>query len=81
MALLLPRFPDKAETIRVLASANEEFREICEHYALARIALKRFKRRSSEHQKPEVADYKIVVAELEREILDYIAFAPSPNKQ
>lgn len=81
MALLLPRFPDKSETIRALVSANEDFREICEHYALARIALKRFKRRSAEHQKPEVADYKIVVAELEQEILDYIAFAPSPNKQ
>ena len=81
LALVLPRFPDKAETIRALASTNVEFREICEHYVLARIALKRLRRRSSEHQKPEVADYRILVAELERELLDYIAFASSTSKQ
>ena len=81
LALLLIRFPDKAETIRRFASVNEEFCEICEHYALARSALKRFLRGPSGDRQPEVADYKVIVADLEQEILDFIASASLPDDQ
>ncbi len=81
LALLLIRFPDKAGTIRRFASVNEEFCEICEHYAMARSALKRFLRGPSGDRQPEVADYKVIVADLEQEILDFIASASLPDDQ
>lgn len=79
LALLLVRFPEKADQIRKLASADEEFREICEHYALARAALERFTRQSIKRQRPEVADYEMVIDNLEREIQDFIERGSPPN--
>jgi hypothetical protein len=78
LAFLLVRFPEKADQIRKLASADEEFREICEHYSLARAALEMFLSRSTKRQKPEVADYKMLIADLEREIQDFIERGRSP---
>ncbi len=49
--------------------ANQDFRIVCEDYALARRTLVTFESLADAHQKPdEVADYLSVVADLEAEI-------------
>ena len=76
LALVLVRFPEKADQIRKLAAEAEEFREICEHYSLARAAYDRFLSQSTKCERPEVTEYKLVIADLEREIQDFIERGP-----
>ena len=76
LSLVLVRFPEKADQIRKLAWSVEEFREICEHYSLARAALERFQSQSAKCRGPEVADYELLVADLEREIQVFIERGP-----
>ena len=44
------------------------FREICEEYALAQESLARFEARPDAAERPEIGDYRTVIAELESEI-------------
>ena len=81
LSLVLVRFPEKADQIRQLASDVEDFHEICEHYSLARAALDRFQRQSADGQRPEVAEYKLLIADLEREIQESIERGPEAAKQ
>ena len=76
LALVLVRFPEKADQVRQLASDDEEFHELCEHYSMARAALDRFQCQSTDGQRPEVAEYKLLIADLEREIQEFIERGP-----
>ena len=68
LAQAVARFPEAAARLRGLALADPEFREICEEYALARESLDRFEARSDAAERPEIGDYRTVIAELEGEI-------------
>ena len=54
--------------IRRLFLVDRDFRSVCEDYALARNTLARFQTMSDAQQRPEIADYLSVIAELEVEI-------------
>ena len=65
LAHVLERFPEAANPIRRLFLADRGFRSVCEDYALARDALARFQAMPNAQQRPEVADYQTVIADLE----------------
>lgn len=64
----LQRFPQATATLRRLAQSDPGFREICEEYALAQVSLAGFEARLDAAVRPEVADFRLVIAELEGEI-------------
>ena len=68
LAQAVARFPEAAVTLRGMALVDSAFREICEEYALARESLARFEARSDAAERPEVGDFRSVIAELEGEI-------------
>ena len=75
LELLLYRFPGNAEQIRKLLNENEDFREVCEHYSLAKAALDKFTDSPEGGWDVEVADYQKLVPELEQEIRNFICNA------
>ena len=68
LAQAAARFPAAAARLRRLALADPGFRELCEEYGLARQSLARFEARPDAAERPEVTDYRSVIAELEGEI-------------
>jgi hypothetical protein len=68
LAHAVARFPDAAVILRRLALADREFREICVEYQLALACLAGFEARPDAGERPEVEDYRTVIAELEVEI-------------
>ena len=68
LAQALVRFPEAAAALQHLALTNPEFREICEGYALAQQSLAGFEARLDAAERPEIGDYRTVIAELETEI-------------
>ena len=68
LARAVERFPEAAGTLRRLARSDPDFREICEEYALAQTSLAQFEARPDASERPEVGDYRTVIAELENEI-------------
>jgi hypothetical protein len=69
---VLERFPKAGNLIRRLFLADRGFRSVCEDYALARDALARFQAMPNAQQRPEIADYVSVIAELESEIVAFV---------
>ena len=68
LAQAVARFPAAAARLRRLALADPGFRELCEEYGLARQSLARFEALPDAAERPEVTDYRSVIAELEGEI-------------
>jgi hypothetical protein len=68
LAQAVARFPEAAATLRRLALADPGFREICEEYALAQASLAGFEARLDAAERPEIGEYRTVIAELEGEI-------------
>ena len=68
LAQAVARFPEAAAALRRLALTDPEFREICEEYALAQQSLAGFEARLDAAERPEIGDYRTVIAELESEI-------------
>lgn len=68
LARAVARFPEAAAALRRLALTDPEFREICEEYALAQESLAGFEARADAAERPEIDDYRTVIAELESEI-------------
>jgi hypothetical protein len=62
------RFPDAAPRLHGMALTDPAFRDICEEYALARESLARFEARPDAAERPEISDFRTVIAELEGEI-------------
>jgi len=68
LARAIARFPESAATLRRLALTDPGFLEICEEYGLARESLSGFEARPDAAERPEIGDYRAVIAELESEI-------------
>ena len=72
LARAMAQFPGGAARLRRLALIDPVFREICEEYALAQESLARFEARPDAAERPEIGDYRTVIAELESEIVRYL---------
>ena len=68
LAQAVARFPEGAARLRRLALAAPGFRDLCEEYGLAKESLSRFGARPDAAERPEVTEYRSVIAELECEI-------------
>jgi hypothetical protein len=68
IAQVLERFPGDAALIGRLVVENEIFRAACEDYVLAKSTLIDLEQLQQTMEPMEVADYRSLVAELEREI-------------
>jgi hypothetical protein len=62
------KFPRDAGRLQGLAVTDPEFRELCEEYGLAQESLAVFEAMPDAAERPEVSDYRSVIAELETEI-------------
>jgi hypothetical protein len=69
LALVLGRFPQVTLLIRQRFMADQGFRGLCEDYALARETLARFRTMPNAEQRPEIAEYVAIIADLENEII------------
>ena len=65
------RFVDVAELIKSRSIADEALRDLCEDYRLARETLTRMKK-ARPRRTAEVAEYTILAAELENEIIRHL---------
>ncbi len=68
LAQAMARFPKEATALRRLALTDAVFREICEEYALAQESLAAFEARPDAAERPEIGDYRTMIAEIESEI-------------
>lgn len=68
LARAIARFPGAAAALRQLLLTDPPFREICEEYALAQQSLALFEARPDAAERPEIGDYRTVIAELEDEM-------------
>ena len=73
LAQAIARFPAAALTLRRLALTHPDFLEICEEYGLAQESLTGFEARPDAAERPEIGDYRRVIAELEAEIGQLLA--------
>jgi hypothetical protein len=65
-----PKCPDPKPRMTGSRSLRDpEFRALCEDYALATASLAGFEARRDASERPEIAEYRTVLAELEAEIL------------
>jgi hypothetical protein len=78
LALVVGRFPESAPLIRRLFLADTVFRGVCEDYVLARNNLIRFQNLPDAPQRPEIAEYQFLIADLESEIAALIRQAAGP---
>jgi hypothetical protein len=72
LARAVARFPEAEARMRTLVLADPAFREVCEEYALAQQSLARFEARPDAAERPEIGDYRTVIAELEGEIARFL---------
>lgn len=75
IAQVAERFPTMAPALRRLALRDPAFRSLCEDYALARASLAAFEARPDADVRPEIADYRSVIDELDAEIARFLADA------
>ena len=71
MTAAMVRFVDVAELIKSRSIIDEALRELCEDYRLARETLTRMKK-ARPRRTTEVAEYTILTAELENEIIRHL---------
>ena len=71
------RFPNKSETIRLLMAENPEFRAICEDYGDCVHALQFWGQSTAPEAETRVNEYRTLVEELEKEIVEALAAADS----
>lgn len=72
VAQVAARFPEEAGRLQGLAVTDPDFRELCEEYGLAQESLARFEAMPDAADRPEVPDYRAVIAELETEISRFL---------
>lgn len=70
---LVSRFPDHASEIRRAALGDHTFRDMCDDLAIALGTLARFEAQSDAETCPEIAEYKVLIQELEAEISAHLA--------
>lgn len=67
---VLDMFPGRKHELRRLSLRDPVFRDLCEDLCEAHEALARFLALSEE--RPEVAEYRVIIGELEAEVRQYI---------
>jgi hypothetical protein len=68
---VLEHFPHSAALVRRLVVVDDTFWSICEDYALARATLVKLEKlEQAEQNVTKLADYRALVADLEREIAE-----------
>jgi hypothetical protein len=65
---VMDRFPAEADLVLRCALESESFRSLCEDYALALEALRRLEAFDRHMVESRIADYRVLMRELEREI-------------
>jgi hypothetical protein len=78
LTMAIHRFPDRAELLRHLIVRDHTIRSICEDYALALATLAAFEARTDAASRPEIGEYRTVVAELENELATVLAAQQDP---
>ena len=73
------RFPNKSETIRHLMAENSEFRAICEDYGDCIRARQFWGQSTAPEAETRVNEYRSLVEELEKEIVEALAAADRPK--
>lgn len=73
-ALVLERFPEHVQIINRLHEENEDFRELCDHFAECCLVLARLRTPSAANQQ-RIDEYDQLTSDLEREILTLIQSA------
>jgi hypothetical protein len=73
LTMAIHRFPDQADLVRRLIVQDPTIRSICEDYALALATLAAFEARADAASRPEVVEYRNVIAELESELAKILA--------
>ena len=68
LARVEERFPGKAALVRQRLLASAEFRSICEDYGAALDTLAYFRARPDADERPEIAEYEVLIGELEAEL-------------
>jgi hypothetical protein len=71
--MAIHRFPERAELLRHLIVQDQTIRSICEDYALAVATLAAFEARTDAASRPEICEYRTVIAELESELARVLA--------
>lgn len=77
--LLCDNFPKHCEFIRMLARLNPTFSAVCEDYCLAYTNLKQFETDLDGGWEVEIADFRVVVAELGAELTKSIQRGKVPE--
>jgi hypothetical protein len=78
LAQVVGHFPESAPLIRRLFLTDAAFRGVCEDYVLACNTLIRFRSLPDAHQRPEIAEYLSLIADLESEITALLLQAKHP---
>jgi hypothetical protein len=73
-ALVLERFPEHVQIISRLHEENDDFRELCDHFAECCLVLGRLRTSSAANQQ-RVDEYDDLTSDLEREIRTLIQAA------
>ena len=76
---LLQRFPNDAVLLASLFMENAAFRAVCEDLALAKNTLQNLEVFQQAGQRPQIAEYRQIISELESEIADVLASAKKPK--
>jgi len=76
---LLERFPSDAVLLASLFMENAVFRAVCEDLALAKSTLQELEAFQQEAQRPQIAEYRQLISELESEVADVLAHAKKPK--
>jgi hypothetical protein len=79
LAQLLERFPSEAALVTRLLAEDDGFRTVCEDFVLARRTLEQLEAFQREVQRTKVAEYRQLVADLEREISQALQHAKAPR--
>jgi hypothetical protein len=66
-------FPARKQELLRLSLKDPVFRSLCEDLGDAHDSLRRFLSVSKAGERPEVAEYRVLIAELEAEVRAYIA--------
>lgn len=67
---IVKRFPGSGALLRRLALSDKAFREICEDYLAAHSSLAFFEGTLAVPERPEVAEFRQIIEQLEQEIAD-----------
>jgi len=79
LAGLSRRFPRHAANLRRLAAADETFAGLCADYELALASVARLTPQPGQPSRPEIAEYRVIIAELEAEIMRTLRKAGVPS--